>query len=169
MASFHEDVVEYRKQLQTGTIRNAYRGLMEYIMSLRTHFERKYPDCFTSGSIYYGYMDMTYFSVIPESLKRRKLKIAVVFLHEPCRFEVWLSGGNKRVQREYWTLFRESGWNRYHLVPDTKGMDSIVEHVLVEKPNFDDLESLTERIDKATMIFIEDMNAFLKDQPLPKM
>ena len=31
----------------------------------------RYPDYFISGSIYYGYMDMTYFSLFPEKLKEK--------------------------------------------------------------------------------------------------
>ena len=77
MRSFQENMDEYRKQLEKGTIKDAYRGLMEYIMDLKTHFKNKYPDHFTSGSIYYGYMDMTYFSFTPKSLKDRNLKIAI--------------------------------------------------------------------------------------------
>lgn len=70
-------------------------------MTLRTHFHKKYPDAFVSGSIYYGYMDMTYFSFTPKSLQQRKLKIAIVFVHESFRFEVWLAAYNKQVQQNY--------------------------------------------------------------------
>ena len=66
MQSFQEYINEYRKQLAKGAIQKAYKGLMEYIMGLRTHFKNKYPDYFVSGSIYYGYMDMTYFSFTPQ-------------------------------------------------------------------------------------------------------
>ena len=65
---------EYKKQLEKGAIQHAYKGFMEYFMDLRTHFNNKYPDHVVSGSIYYGYMDMTYFSFIPGSLLERKLK-----------------------------------------------------------------------------------------------
>jgi hypothetical protein len=58
MESFHEYMNEYREQLGKGAIQKAYKGLMEYIMGLRTHFKNKYPDYFISGSIYYGYMNM---------------------------------------------------------------------------------------------------------------
>jgi len=91
MKSFPEAVNQYRKQLKNGAIQQAYRGVMKYIMGLRTHFTKKYPAYAVSGSIYYGYMDMTYFSVFPKSIIDRKLKIAIVFLHEAFRFEVWLS------------------------------------------------------------------------------
>ena len=55
MESFHEYINEYRKQLEKGTIKVAYKGLMEYIMNLRTHFKNKYPDYFVSGSIPFYY------------------------------------------------------------------------------------------------------------------
>jgi hypothetical protein len=161
MRPFHECMNEYRKQLEKGTIIEAYKGLMEYIMDLRTHFKNKYPDYVVSGSIYYGYMDMTYFSFYPKSLKQQNLKIAIVFLHEAFRFEVWLAGYNKQIQAKYWKLLKESGWNKYHLVSTTKGADSILEHILIDNPGFSDLDTLTAQIETATLIFIEDVEDFL--------
>jgi len=163
MESFHENMNEYRKQLEKSAIQEAYKGLMEYIMSLRTHFKNKYPDYFVSGSIYYGYMDMTYFSFFPKSLKDRKLKVAIVFIHESFRFEVWLAGNNKQVQSKYWKLFKESDWNEYHIVSTTKGVDSIVEYILVEDPDFSDLDTLTEKIERGTLKFIKDVEGFLSE------
>jgi hypothetical protein len=161
MGSFHESMNEYKKQLEKGAIQEAYKGLMEYIMDLRTHFQKKYTDHFVSGSIYYGYMDMTYFSLVPESLKRRKLKIAIVFIHGRFKFEAWLAGTNKQVQTKYWKLFKERDWNQYHVVSTTKGVDSIVEYVLVDDPDFSDLDALTKQIESGTLKFIEDVESFL--------
>jgi hypothetical protein len=161
MESFQEYVDEYRAQLAKGAIQKAYRGLMAYIMGLRTHLKTKYPDYFVSGSIYYGYMDMTYFSFFPESLKRRNLKIAIVFTHESFRFEAWLAGYNKQVQLEYWRLFRESNWSQYHIVPTTKGVDSIIECLLVEDPDFRDPDALTEQIESTALKLIQDVESFL--------
>lgn len=161
MESFHQYVNEYKIQLEKGAIQKAYKGLMDYILGLRTYLNNKYPDYFVSGSIYYGYMDMTYFSFFPESIKQRQLKIAIVFIHEKCRFEVWLAGYNKQVQSKYWKLFKESGWNKYHLVSTIEGMDSIIEAILVDDPDFDDLDTLTRQIETATLKFIEDVESFL--------
>ncbi len=152
---------EYKKQLQRGAIQKAYQGLMDYIMRLRSCFEDKYPDYSVSGSIYQGYMDMTYFSFFPESLKRRGLKVGVVFVHSRFRFEVWLFGYNKGVQAKYWKLFKEIGWKRYHIPPTTKGVDSILESILVENPDFGDLDALTKQIERGTLKFIEDIENFL--------
>jgi hypothetical protein len=101
MASFQEQMDEYKKQMENGTIKQAYQQLMEYMMELRIYFAKKYPDFNVSGSIYYGYMDMTYFAIITKSLKQHKLKIAIVFIHDTCRFEIWLSAANKTIQEQY--------------------------------------------------------------------
>jgi len=163
MEPFHEYINEYRKQLEKGAIQTAYKGLMEYIMDLRTHFKNKYPDYFVSGSIYYGYMDMTYFSFFPESLKDRNLKVAIVFIHDTLRFEVWLAGYNKQIQQKYWKLFKESDWNKYHIVTTTKGVDSILEYILVDNPDFSDLDTLTKQIETETLKFIKEVESFLSE------
>jgi hypothetical protein len=106
---------------------------------------------------------MTYFSFFPESLKRRRLKVGIVFVHRTFRFEVWLFGYNKRVQAKYWKLFMENGWNKYRIPPEIKGVDSIVEGFLVENPDFSDLDSLTKRIETGTLKFVEDVENFLSE------
>ena len=160
MKSFQESMIEYRKQLEKGAIQVAYRGLMDYFNSLRIYFKKKYPTYSVSGSIYFGYMDMTYFAFFPASLKQRKLKVGIVFLHEAFRFEVWLFGYNKEIQKKYWDLFKEKDWDKYHIPLNLKGIDSILEHVLVDNPDFGDLDVLTKQIEKGTLEFIENVESF---------
>jgi len=62
MSRFNENINEFKKQLKRGNIQEAYCGLMEYIMSLRTFFSKKYPEFLFPSNIYFGYMDMTCFS-----------------------------------------------------------------------------------------------------------
>jgi hypothetical protein len=139
---------------------------MDYFKKLRGYFKREYPEYFVSGSVYYGFMDMTYFSFMPESLKRRQLKVAIVFLHEAFRFEVWLGGYNRRVQNDYWKLVKTSWWEGYRVPSPGTGVDSILEYVLIENPDFGDLDALTEQIERGTLQFIEDVEKFLsKHEP----
>jgi hypothetical protein len=161
MQSFGGSMKEYKLQMEKGTIPAAYRGLMEYLLALRNHFKNKYAEYAVPGSIYYGYMDMTYFSIVPAALKERQLKIAVVFIHETCRFEVWLAGTNKQVQAEYWKQIKESGWSKYRLVPTTRGADSILEHTLADDPDFGALGALTARIEAGVVEFIREVEGFL--------
>jgi len=163
-ASLQKNMQVFRKQLQEGTIQQAYRGLMESIMDLKTYLKKKYPDYSISNNLYVGYIDMTYFSFTPPSLKERNLKVALVFNYAAFGFEVWLGGYNKQVQEAYWKLFKESGWHKYHLVSTIEGMDSILEHVLVGDPDFGDLDALTKQIEMGEMRFIADIEDFLSTQ-----
>lgn len=161
MKSLQENMVEFRKQLGKGAIQKAYLGLMQYMLGLKNHFETKHPEYAGSGSMYSGYMDMTYFSIFPKSLKDRDLKIAIVFVYDAFRFEVWLSGRNQQVMARYWKLFTEHGWNRYMIAPQGKWADSVLEHVLVDNPDFRDLEALTRQIEQGTLEFIKAVERFL--------
>lgn len=161
MQPFQKYLSEYRKQLEKGNIRNAYKGLMEYFDGLRLHLQKKYPDYFLSGSVHQGLMDYTYFYFLPKSLRQRKLKIVILFIHDTFRFEVWLAGYNKKVQAKYWKLFKENNWNKYHVASTTKDVDSIVDHTLLDNADFSDLEKLTEKIETGTLKFIQDIETFL--------
>ena len=160
MTAFQESMGEYRSQLAKGVIQQAYRGLMDYFWSLKSFFEKNHPG-YASGGVYYGFMDMTYFPLFPQALKQRKLKIAVVFVHETFRFEVWLAGVNKNIQAKYWEFLKVNGFGKYRLPASIKGADSIVEHVLAENPDFGDLDVLTKQIEKGTLMFIKDIESFL--------
>ncbi len=161
MSALQESMLDFRNHLQKGSIQVAYKGLLDYIQSLRHHFAKTHPEFSVSGMPYFGYMDMTYFSVVPENLKKRGLKIAIVFVYETFRFEVWLAAVNKKIQTDFWHQIKGSGWNKYQIVPSTQGYDSIVEMNLVETPDFDDLPGLTRQIEAGTLQFIADVEAFL--------
>ena len=163
MKALNDYVEEYKKQLEKGDIQKAYRSIMDFMMNLRTYFEKKYSEYYVSGSIYYGYMDMTYFSFTPEALKEKKLKIAIVFIHESVSFEVWLSGYNKSIQEKYWKYFKEKKMKKYHVPEDIKGKDCIVEYKIKEKADFNDLNKLTSKIEKEALSFVKDMIAFLEN------
>ncbi len=161
MKPFIDCVSEYRKQVDQGDIVTAYQGLMQYMMNLRTHFKNTHPDYTVPGTLYYGYMDMTYFPLIPESFKEKNLKIAIVLIHERLRFEAWLSGYNKTIQLKYWDIIKETGWKKYRIPATLQGQDSIVECDLVDKPDFSNLDKLTGQIEAQTVKFIRDIDEFL--------
>ena len=160
MENIHH-IAEFRTQLKRGVIQHAYKGLLEYVSGLRTYFQKNHPECEGPSNIYQGYMDMTYFSIIPPSLKQHKLKIAVVFLYDAFRFEVWLSGYNRKVQAKYWQLLRDSGPPHYRLVENPLKADAILEHTLVENPDFDNMDELTRQIVKGTLAFISEVETYL--------
>lgn len=162
MHSIREDMEAFRGQLEKGSIQKAYRALLSYMMGLRTHFKNNYGDSAVSG-LYQGYMDMTYFALFPPSLKHRKLKIAIVFNYDAFRFEAWLAGSNRKVQQQYWELFRDSQWPEYRVVMPARGIDSIIECDLAKDFDFSDPEPLTSKIENTTAAFIENIEGFLSE------
>lgn len=160
MYSIRKDMAEFRRQLEQGSIQKAYRALLSYMMGLRTHFEKNLPGSTVSG-LYQGYMDMTYFALFPSSFKQRNLKIAIVFNYEAFGFEAWLAGGNRKVQLQYWELFKDSHWPGYRVVTPAKGVDSILECDLARDFDLDNPDALTESIETGTVAFIDDIERFL--------
>ena len=141
MTSLNDDIQEYTAQLQNGQIQRAYKGIMDFMSSFKAHMERKLPE-YAASALYQGYMDMTYFALTPPALKGKKLKIAVVYLHMENRFECWLAGANRKVQADYIGLLRGKYIGGYALSEPAPGVDSIIEAILLQQPNFDEPESL---------------------------
>lgn len=160
--SLNHERKEYQRQLSKGHIQKAYAGVMAFMSSLKSYLSDKYQDHFTS-SLYYGYLDMTYFAFTPKHLKEKKLKVAIVFLHEPCRFDAWLAGANRKIQSKVIDQLKDQNIGDYQLSCVNPGVDSIIETVLVEQPDFDMLDILTSQIEKKTLNFIDDMTALVKN------
>lgn len=161
-----ENMSEFRELAKSGRIAKAYLELISFMMSLKNRLSQKYANSFTTGSFYQGYMDMTYFPFTPESLRNRGLKIAIVFVYESFRFEVWLAANNKKIQEENWQLIKASGWDKYRLVPAVQGYDSIIEMVLDSGPDFSEPDALEARIENGVLAFIADVEQFFVEQGL---
>lgn len=154
MQSLNESVKEYTVQLQQGQIQKAYKGIMIFMSGLKTWLESRHPECTATG-LYLGYMDMTYFAFTPQVLKQRSLKIAIVYLHEQNRFEVWLGGANRKVQAKVIDVLKGKDLDGLILSEIKPGVDSIVEMELVEKPDFDHPEELMLAIESKVIEFTE--------------
>jgi len=161
MSSFADAMNLYKAQLDEGDIQTAYRGLLAYLRSLKTQLKQRHPDFYLSGDIYLGQMDLSFFSFTPDSLKRKKLKVSIVFLHEAFKFEIWLGAVNKKIQLAYWKQLKKSDWHKYHLVPE--GVNSILKYVIVDKPDFSDLANLTNQIEEQSLEFIHDVEQVLSE------
>ncbi len=160
MNSLNDCIKEYKNQIERGHINRAYKGILDFIMNLRTNLKNKYPDYFIS-SIYQGYMDMTYFSFTPQRFREKKLKIAIIFIHKQICFEIWLAANNRGVQFEYRKLINKKKWEKYKTSDITLNPDSIIEYTLVENPDFNHLNILEEKIESKSLEFIKDLRSYL--------
>lgn len=166
MSLVQADMAELQRQLERGTIQKAYKALLSYMLGLRTRFVNRFGESAVSG-LYQGYLDMTYFALYPTALKQRDLKVAIVFNYAAFRFEAWLGARNRKVQRQYWELFKESHWHAYRVVAPASGIDSIVECDLAKDFDLGDPDTLTAQIETATVAFVEDIEEFLAQHRLP--
>ena len=162
MPTMNELIQEYTQQLSKGSIQKAYRGIMAFMSDLRSDLIQKYPDFAVTG-LYFGYMDMTYFAFTPANLKDKKLKIAIVYLHEENSFEVWLGGVNRKVQAEYIQLLSDKDLGGYTLSKVEPGVDAIIFTQIMDHPDFDHPEALKAEIEEATLEFINNINQFLEN------
>ena len=105
---------------------------------------------------------MTYFAFTPLELKRRSLKIAIVYLHEQNRFEVRLGGANRKVQAEYIEEFRGKDIGGLKLSAVNPGVDSIVERELIQNPDIDQAEDLMQVIESKVLEFTERVESLLR-------
>lgn len=154
MNSINQAVEEYTEQLKSGRIRQAYRGIMSFMSGLKAFMERLHPDL-TFSALYPGYMDMTYFACTPPALKEKGLKIAIVYLHEENRFELWLSGSNRKIQADYISLLQTRDAGGCKLSQPKPGVDSILESRLPDQPDFDHPGELMDRIEREVLRFME--------------
>lgn len=160
MDSLNQCIHEYTIQLRRGQIQKAYKGIMMFMTGLSQYLQSRYPNHAVSA-LYFGYMDMTYFAFTPPDLKNRKLKIAIVYLHEEGRFEAWLGGVNRKVQAEFIDLLSQKEVGPYKRSIVSPGVDSILETILVEQPDFEQIDELRQQIEVGTMRFIEDVRAMM--------
>lgn len=144
MKNLNEYISVYQDQLKKGDILIAYNELVKFVMNLRTEFSKTLTDHYSFGGILHGYMDYTYFYYSNDFLKTKKLKFGLVLNHLEMRFEVWLLGNTKPVQKKYWELSKNTKWNKDK---DAMPEYSIIEATLVENPDFNDLDRLTEQIE----------------------
>lgn len=160
MSTLNDQIQEYIVQLRKGQIQKAYKGIFAFMTGLRSYLETSYPDYITSG-LYNGYMDMTYFAFTPDELRKKKLKVAIVYLHETGSFEIWLAGNNRKIQSEYIEKMKDINTGKYKLSQIQPGVDSILESVLDQNPDFDHPDKLQRQIEMKTLDFLKDIRIFV--------
>lgn len=159
MKNFSEYVAVYKEQLQKEDIQKAYEGLIKYVMVLKSHFSKELSDKFLFGNISPGYMDFTYFPFFNDFLREQKLRFGIVLNHKKVRFELWLMGQNLEIQRNYWNLLKTSQWNKEQIAMPKY---SVLEVILVENPDFNELDILTSKIEQEAIILVHEIIDYIK-------
>lgn len=163
MKDLNQYVEIYKEQLKKGDIQEAYAGLVKYVTRLGTSLSNNLSESYSFGNLFQGYMDYTYFYYSNDFLKQRKLKMGLVLNHTKMQFEVWLLGQTIPVQNKYWEYFKTTKWNRNRT---TKPQYSILETVLIESPNFNDLDKLSKQIENKLVLVSDEIMKDIKKSRL---
>ena len=149
----------YRVALQNPHIQQAYEGFMKYVMNLKSYAQNEYFDRYSFGNVSPGYMDYTYFPFFNEFLRTKKLRFGIVLNHKALRFELWLMGQNAEIQKKYWEILKTTPWNKgVEMMPKY----SVLEAILVESPDFNDLNTLTKEIISKAITTAEEVSRYLR-------
>ena len=135
----------YKEAFASGEIQKTYQSLVGIVQNLKTEFAKIYEGEFSVANVLHGYIDFTYFYLQNDFLKEKKLKFAIVFVHQHAHFELWLLGQTKDVQIRYWEKLKGLRWVNSEAMPKY----SIFEISLLTDPDFDDSKKLTESIHNA--------------------
>lgn len=145
MDSLNSRIEAYTKALTEGHLREAYVGIIGCMRSLHIRFDKDAAGYSVSG-LYEGLMDMTYFALTSDRMRRESLKLAVVYVHRKGTFELWISGKNRSVLKKYEKVFAQLpplSSPRFH---ERDNRDAILEFTLVETPDFSSLEKLEQSV-----------------------
>lgn len=159
MKDLNKYISTYQDLLKKGDILIAYNELVKFVMNIRTEFIKTLSDQYSFAGILHGYLDYTYFYYSNDFLKSKKLKFGLVLNHMEMRFEVWLLGNTKPIQEKYWTLTKNSKWNKdKDIMPEY----SILEVSLVANPDFNNLHKLTAQIETEMIKTSDEILNYLK-------
>ena len=161
MASLNRDIETLREQVEAGVVPRAYRGLIDYMNRLRTHFQNNVGGYSASG-LYQGRMDYTFFSVFTPTLKKHSLKAGIMFNYSAFRFEVWLLGRNRSVQKEYWQRLSKMKWPKCRVSAPGPRVESILERDIATRFNLDKPDLLTQTIENGVVVFVNDIEKALQ-------
>ena len=160
MKNLNHYVSIYQKQLNKGDILIAHNGLMKFVMKLRMDLTKRLTDSYTFSGMPNGYIDYTYFYYSNDYLKSRKLKLGLVLNHLEMRFEIWLLGNTKAVQKKYWFLLKESKWNKGR--PEMPKY-AILEDIIESEPDFNDLAELSKTIESKLVDVSEEIISTIRN------
>lgn len=148
--TFNDLVDVYKIQLEKNDIQETYEKLIKYVLHLKTSFSKKIGGEFSTGNVSQGYMDYSYFPFLDTFLKDKGLRFGIVLNHKKARFELWLMGRNAELQKKYWDILKTTEWNKHRSIMPRY---SVLEVILMDHPDFNKLDTLTQKIeDKAIKI-----------------
>lgn len=153
-------VESYTRAVSAGDLPRAYRAILAALTSFRSVWEGAHPQD-NVGSLYQGYLDMSFIAFSPPALSSMRLKFSLVYLHPEGRFRLWLAAGNRAIQAEVSAQLRGKPLDGYTLTELRPGVDAIIESEIPPPYDFDHPDELNRKLVSAAEAFQADMAALL--------
>jgi hypothetical protein len=150
----------YCRAVAEDDLPRAYRGILSALMQFKAAWEQAHP-ADNTGALYQGYLDMSFLAVSPAALSRQRLKISLVFLHEEGVFTLWLTAGNRAIQKSISEALQRIPLGGYSLTHLESGVDSIIAREIAKPYLFDEPIALTARLLAEAEAFAADMTALI--------
>ena len=151
----------YCHAVREANLSRAYRGILSALLAFKSGWEAAHPED-SVGSLYQGYLDMSFVAIAPAAFGARRLKISLVYLHADGRFTLWLTAGNRSIQAEVSNELAKKPLGAYSLTVLKPGVDAIISKDIPLPYFFDEPERLTAHLMDATEHFLFDMSVLLE-------
>lgn len=148
---------EYKRLLQTTNLQKGYQEFVKSFRQLRTFLQKELPAYAFTGNIVENNMDYAYFQFTNEDLQLKGLKIVIVFVHSEFAYQIWLSGVNRKTQREYYEKLNNKS-HPYTLTKNPERTDYILKATLIDDWNALDVEEMQRAIKANAVDFINQMH-----------
>ena len=119
----------YKELLSTTELQTSYQEFINLFRYLRIELEKELDDFSFSNNIVENRMDFAYFQLFSDELKAKGLKAQIIFVHKEFQFEVWISGYNRKIQRDYYNYFKNQNI-KYIINGDPDRVDYIIKSPL---------------------------------------
>ncbi len=134
----------------------AYRGILSALTQFKSAWEQAHP-ADQSGALYQGYLDMSFVAVSPAALAEKRLKVSLVFLHEEGVFTLWLTAGNRAIQKTVSEALGRIPLGDYSRTVLEPGVDAIIAKEVAKPYLFDEPAALIAHLLAAAESFATDM------------
>lgn len=151
---------DYKEILEKTNLQRGYQEFIKFFRYLRTYLEKEMSEYIFANNIVENNMDYSYFQFTNEKLKSDGLKIVVTFVHKDFKYEVWLSGSNRKIQCKYYDIFKTKK-QIYMLTNNPNKTDYILKTNIMDTYNYDELDELLIKMKANIIDFIENATKVL--------
>nr|ELR5230441.1 hypothetical protein [Providencia rettgeri]ELR5233699.1 hypothetical protein [Providencia rettgeri] len=159
MDNLQQRLNHYQRQVQEGELNVVYEYLIKTLMQTKQYLVRQPERGFEYGNVAPGYLDYSYFPIVNNFLKKRKLRFGIVLNHQKLCLELWLMGQNVTIQKAYWQKLQHSQWNK-HLTQMPQY--SVLASELISHPDFTQKNALFIEIEKQLFPLMDEVMCFIE-------